>query len=146
MRGATYIIYYWRLLLYFHLTYQKTIPKIFVLHEMFRCLNSFRGGIGSHSVARGSSSPCFVNLSCVKVGLVFSSSDRFLFCWAAFLSISLCLSCLSFSSSSHFAWFMRECLTGAVLLCMDTLSCIHGVGRWHWYSRPAAWSCVPVQS
>ena len=38
----------------------------------------------------------------------------------------LCLSCLSFSSSSDLAWFMREWLTGAGLLCMDTLSCIHG--------------------
>ena len=26
-------------------------------------------------------------------------------------------------------WFMREWLTGVGLLCMDTLSCIHGVGR-----------------
>ena len=31
-----------------------------------------------------------------------------------------------------FSWFMREGLTGVGLLCMDTLSCIHGVGRWHW--------------
>ena len=79
MRGATCTIYYWRLLVYFHLTYQKTIPKIFVLHEMFRCLNSFRGGIGSHSVARGSSSPSFVNLSCVKVGLVLVPPIDFCF-------------------------------------------------------------------
>ena len=55
----------------------------------------------------------------------------------------LCLSFLSFSSSSNLAWFMRELLTGIGLLCMDTLSCIHGVGPWHW---PAAWSYVPVQS
>ena len=37
----------------------------------------------------------------------FSSSDVFLFCWAAFLSISLLA---SFSSSSDLAWFMCECL------------------------------------
>ena len=52
---------------------------------------------------------------------------------------------LSLSSSSYLAWFMRECLTGVGLLCMDTLSCIHGVGRWLG-SRPAAWNYVPVQS
>ena len=34
--------------------------------------------------------------------------------------------------SSDLAWIMRECLTGVGLLCMDTLSCIHGVGRWPW--------------
>ena len=39
---------------------------------------------------------------------------------------------LSFSTSSDFAWFMREWLSGVGLLCMDTLSCIHGVGRWRW--------------
>ena len=40
------------------------------------------------------------------------------------------------SSSSDLAWFMRKCLSWVGLLCMDTLSCIHGVGRWHLY-----WAC-----
>ena len=64
----------------------------------------------------------------------FSSSDVFLFCWAAFLSISLLVfvfpvSLPLFSPSSGLVCFMRDCLTGVGLLCMDTLSCIHGVGR-----------------
>ena len=29
---------------------------------------------------------------------------------------------------------MRKYLKGVGLLCMDTLSCIHGVGWWHWQS------------
>ena len=29
----------------------------------------------------------------------------------------------------NFAWFMLECLTRVGVLCMDTLSCIHGVDR-----------------
>ena len=49
---------------------------------------------------------------------------------------------LSFSSSSDLAWFMRECLTGVGLLCMDTLSCIHGVGQWHLYSA----CCMEIHS
>ena len=66
----------------------------------------------------------------------FSSSDRFLFCWADFLSISLLASVFLFSlplfsSSSYLAWFIFECLTGVGLLCMDTDSYIHGVCRWH---------------
>ena len=64
------------------------------------------------------------------------SSDNFL----SFLSLFL-----SFSSSSDLAWFMRECLTGVWLLCMDTLSCIHGVAD-DIGSRPAAWSYVPIES
>ena len=43
---------------------------------------------------------------------------------------------LSFSSSSDLAWFMRECLTGVGLLCMDTLSCIHGHTFLHSWSGP----------
>ena len=39
---------------------------------------------------------------------------------------------LFFSSSSDLIWFIHKCLKGVGLLCMDTLSCIHGVGRWHW--------------
>ena len=56
-----------------------------------------------HSVARGSWLSCcsFVNLSCAGRPC-FSYSDRFLFCWAAFLSISLandnCLSSSLFST------------------------------------------------
>ena len=72
-------------------------------------------------------------------------------------SISLLVSVFTissslFSSSSDLAWFMRECLTGVGPLCMDTLSCIHGVCFCAWThflafmewaddigSRPAAW-------
>ena len=49
---------------------------------------------------------------------------------------------LSFSSSSDLAWFMRECLRWVGLLCMDTLSCIHGVGRWLWKSA----CCMKLRS
>ena len=80
----------------------------------------------------------------------FSSSDVFLFCWAAFLSISLLASVfpvslplfflfLSFSSSSLFplpptlldscanAWLGQGfCAWTHFLAFMDTLSCIHG--------------------
>ena len=53
-------------------------------------MNYFRGR-GSHSVARGSSA--FLPLLCYPELCLgrpcFCSSDRFLFCWAAFLSISL---------------------------------------------------------
>ena len=63
------------------------------------------------------------------------------FCFSFHQPPGLCLSCLSFSSSSDLAWFMRECLTGGrafvhghtflhswthFLAFMDTLSCIHG--------------------
>ena len=60
--------------------------------------------------------------------LYFSSSDRFLFRWAVPLSISLLASVFPVSFSS------RPCLIHARIpdwvgfLCMDTLSCIHGVG------------------
>ena len=55
----------------------------------------------------------------------------FLFCWAAFLSISLLASVFPLSLPLFFL-FLRPCLiharmvTGVGLLCMDTLSCIHG--------------------
>ena len=64
----------------------------------------------------------------------FSSSDVFLFCWAAFLSISLLASVFPVSLPLFFL-FLRPCLIHARipywvgLFCMDTLSCIHGVGR-----------------
>ena len=61
-----------------------------------------------------------------KLSLIFCLVIGFqVFTRESFLSLFL-----SFSSSSDLAWFMRECLTGVGLLCMDTLSCIHGVGRW----------------
>ena len=76
----------------------------------------------------------------------FSSSDVFLFCWAAFLSISLLASVFSVSLPLFFL-FLRPCLIHArmpdwgrafvhghtflhswthFLAFMDTLSCIHG--------------------
>ena len=79
----------------------------------------------------------------------FSSSDMFLFCWTAFLSISLLASVFPvslplFSLSSALAWFMRECLTG-VGLCAWT----HFIAFMEWAdeigSRPYVWSYVPVQ-
>ena len=76
----------------------------------------------------------------------FSSSDVFLFCWAAFLSISLLASVFPVSLPLFFL-FLRPCLIHArmpdwgrafvhghtflhswthFLAFMDTLSCIHG--------------------
>ena len=47
----------------------------------------------------------------------------------------LCLSCLSSSLFPLPQTLLDSCATawgGVGLLCMDTLSCIHGVGRWNW--------------
>ena len=38
----------------------------------------------------------------------------------------------------NIAWFMRECMTWVGLLCMDTLSCIHGHTFLHSWSGPMA--------
>ena len=68
------------------------------------------------------------------------TSSRFLFCWAAFLFISLLASLsLSFSFSSVLAWFMRE-----LGLWTDCLAFMDGANEID--SRPAAWSYIPVQS
>ena len=64
-------------------------------------------------------------------------------CLLGFISFNqphgICLSCLS---SSDLAWSMRECLTGVGLFCMDTLSCIHWVGRLQWLSA----CCMELRS
>ena len=65
----------------------------------------------------------------------FSSSHVFCFAELPFFPsaswpLSFLSLFLSFSSSSDLAWFMRDCLRWVGLLCMDALSCIHGVGRW----------------
>ena len=68
------------------------------------------GGKGSHSV-RGvkRSSSCIVNPELCLGRLCFSSSDVFLFCWAAFLSISL----LPLSFISIVFLLFRPCLIHA---------------------------------
>ena len=71
------------------------------------------------------------NSICAQVGLVLVPQMCFCFVGLPFFPsaswpLSFLSLFLSFSSSSDLAWFMRECLTGAGLLCMDTLSCIHG--------------------
>ena len=79
----------------------------------------------------------------------FSSLDKvfvLLGCLSFHQPPGLCLSCLFFFSSSDLAWFMLECLNGVGLLCMDTFSCIHGVGRWHCSGSLSAALCyVPIQ-
>ena len=115
----------------------------------------------SRSFSQTCSSHCFVNLCCPFRGKVCCSSlDSFF--WAAFLSISLLASVFLplFFLFLRPAWFMREFLTGVGLLCMDTLSCIHGhtflhswthfLASMEWAddigSRLATWSYFPVQS
>ena len=79
----------------------------------FRLLGSL-GGRGPPSVARGSLAlPLFfVHLSLCLGRPCFSSSDVFLFCWAAFLSISLMASVFPVSLPLFFLFF-RPCLIHA---------------------------------
>ena len=82
--------------------------------EMFKaCVLEW--GAGGHILWLGKvqrSSPSFVNLSCALVGLVLVPQKRFLFCWAAFLSISLLASVFPVSLPLSFL-FLRPCLIHA---------------------------------
>ena len=72
----------------------------------------------------------------------FSSSDVFLFCLTAFLSISLLASVFSASLLLFFlASFMRESLSWAWTHFLAFMEWANNID-----SRPAAWSYVPVQS
>ena len=88
----------------------------------------------------------------------FGSSDVFLFCWAAFLSISLLASVFPVSLPLFFL-FLRPCLIharmpdwGRAFVHGHTFlhSWTHFLAFMEWAddggSRPAAWSYVPVQS
>ena len=106
---------------------------------------------GSHSVAIWEvwrSSSCFFILSCACKPC-FSYSCRFLFYWAAFLSISLGHFCLS---SCLFFFFLGPCLFHAQMPVWGRAFCEwrHFFAFMEWAddigSWPAALSNFPVQS
>ena len=88
----------------------------------------------SHKLGQGTSSTCFVNLSCAYIRLVLVPHYFLFFVGQPFfLSASWPLSFLSlfffFSSSSNLAWFMHEYLTGVGLF-------VHGHVFLHSWSGP----------
>ena len=119
----------------------------------FQCKMCIHMGAGGHLLWLGEvkrSPPTLFTSACVKVGRpCFSSSDVFCFVGLPFFPsaswpLSFLSLFLSFSSSSDLAWFMRDCLRGVGLLCMDKLLAFMewaGDGG----NRPAAWSYVPVR-
>ena len=94
-------------------------------------------GAGGHLLwleVRRSPPPFFVNLSLCLGRPCFSSSDVFLFCWAAFLSISLLASVFPVSLPLFFL-FLRPCLIHA-RLPEGGRAFVHGHTFLHSWSGP----------
>ena len=100
-------------------------PQHNIVFVSTRCTFMFRGGgkVGGGTMA-------FLLLLCLTLAVPRQALFQFLRCvfvlLAAFLSISLLASVFPVSLP---LFFMRECQSWVGLLCMDALSCIHGVGR-----------------
>ena len=96
--------------------------------------------------------PCLIHARMPDWGRAFVHGHTFLHSWTHFLAFMDTLSCIHGHTFLH-SWTH-------FLAFMDTLSCIHGhtfLHSWTHFlafmewaddigSRPAAWSCVPVQS
>ena len=100
--------------------------------------NNINKGAGGHLLWLGEvrrSPPSLLTLACAWVGRpCFSSSDVFLFCWAAFLSISLLASVFPVSLPLFFLFF-RPCLIHA-RLPEGGRAFVHGHTFLHSWSGP----------